>query len=163
MHLDLQRQLFMSYPRFFRRPRRVPVSGNHAPIDTWGIECGDGWFELIASLAEHYEIYIGSLVEQGVGKRQWPRAVQIKEKLGLLRCYINNAHRMPPSLMVMKDEVERASRTICESCGAPAELQIASYQRVCCPVCLATKGTPAFEDIDGYMAQLKTVLKARSF
>ena len=48
----------------------------------WGVECDDGWYELIYSLCEKIQAYIDKV------KCQQVIAIQIKEKFGSLRFYI---------------------------------------------------------------------------
>lgn len=61
-----------------------------ATFDQRGIECEDGWFELIDRLSRACENEIGMLIAQDVPKGRWPRVAQIKEKgwLAFLRQWL---------------------------------------------------------------------------
>lgn len=58
-----------------------------SPFDERGIECDDGWFDLIdrLSCACEYEIEMLISYSQDVPKEYWSRVAQIKEKFGGLR------------------------------------------------------------------------------
>lgn len=84
--------------------------------ETFYFECGDGWFDLIADIAQHIS-----------SKTPYCHASQIKEKFGLLRIYIDvdydeNGDPLVPAEM-MDDfyhyisDKERESKVTCEDCG----------------------------------------------
>ena len=78
-----------------------------------GIECGDGWFELITetlSAIESHCANVGSTL---------PQITQIKEKFGKLRIYFTPWDDGIGSLL---DAAEHKSATICERCGRPGKL-----------------------------------------
>src|ERR1700709_2750822 len=73
------------------------------PIDIFGIECDDGWLELIAEL-------IRELIQAG-----WTREIrQIKEKFGGLRFYADGLNDNRVDLI---DEYANRSFATCEICG----------------------------------------------
>jgi len=73
------------------------------PISIFGIECDDGWLELIAQL-------IQELVDAG-----WTREIkQIKEKFGGLCFYTGGVNE---NIMEIIIKYEARSYTICEICG----------------------------------------------
>lgn len=74
----------------------------------FGFECGDGWFELIHTLAQSLS--------------QYPdlRATQVKEKFGGLRFYA--AGIAPDEAWQAMASAEDRSCEICEKCGAPGTL-----------------------------------------
>jgi len=61
-----------------------------APIDERGIECGDGWFDIVDRLSCACEKEIEAQILQGVAKEYWPRIAQIKQKLGTIRFYVGS-------------------------------------------------------------------------
>ncbi len=100
MNIKLQNKIFRKYPKLFRQ-KQLPAQKT---CMCWGIECGDGWYWLIDSLCK----YISS-VDDTV------EALQVKEKYGTLRFYVNGG----------SDEIDGAisfaellSGKICEVCGS---------------------------------------------
>jgi len=101
MKLELQTELFRRYPKLFREPGKRLVDpevisefeerlqDDNGPFDEHGIECGDGWFDLVDRLSGASESEIETLMARGVQKECWPRIAQIKEKMGGLRFYVN--------------------------------------------------------------------------
>ena len=71
----------------------------------FGLECGDGWFELIKELSKE-------LTKTGA------IATQVKEKYGSLRFYIRNATDEAFDLI---DDAEAESAITCEECGEPGD------------------------------------------
>jgi ribosomal protein L40E len=69
----------------------------------WGIECGDGWYWLIDELCAELWIKDPDL-----------QIVQIKEKCGTLRFYVESAS---PEQFAIIDFAENLSSVICEKCG----------------------------------------------
>jgi len=73
MRGELQQQLFEKYPAIFRQ-KDLPMTQTAM---CWGIDCGDGWYEIIDTLCDWLTTlkkFTGAQVE----------AVQVKEKFG---CY----------------------------------------------------------------------------
>jgi hypothetical protein len=101
--------LFEKYPKIF--------SGKDEPLTQnlmgFGFECGDGWFNLIDNLC--------SILTHDIEHNDEPqiKAVQIKEKYGTLRFYVQGAS---PRQYGMIDFAEYLSGAICEECGLPGEL-----------------------------------------
>lgn len=85
----------------------------------FGFEVGDGWFDLIKELSEKLE-------PMGVV------AVQVKEKFGGLRFYVNHATDAAWDLI---EEAEAKSETICERCGDPGELRGEHWVTTLCDNC----------------------------
>jgi hypothetical protein len=83
-------------------------------------QCGDGWVRLIYELLETLEKYI---LDHELPKGTYPVVLQIKEKFGLLRFYINNAspsdtnYSTWSAMYDMIDKTEDQSIRICEECG----------------------------------------------
>ena len=70
----------------------------------FGFECGDGWYAIIDYLCKR-------LLENG----DPPEAVQVKEKFGGLRFYVNSANNKQYDLI---SEFENFSYRVCEKCGS---------------------------------------------
>jgi hypothetical protein len=115
--------LFTKYPKLFVQ-KDLDMTKT---CMCWGIECGDGWFELIDKVCNDIQTYIDE------NKLQQAEAVQVKEKFGTLRFYLHGSDEYIENLVA---EAEIKSGTICEICGAPAETkQINSYLSTLCDKC----------------------------
>jgi hypothetical protein len=80
MQAQLQTELFLHYPKFFRPPGKCLIDpdviselensllDDMTPFDERGIECGNGWFALIDRLSRACENEIDTLIAQGVHK-----------------------------------------------------------------------------------------------
>jgi hypothetical protein len=99
-----------------------PITQN---LMSFGFECGDGWFNLIKDLSEKIEDYNNSL-----GDDEYPCiAVQVKEKYGTLRFYVNGG---TDEIFNWIDEAETKSEKTCEVCGDPGELKTSGWCMVRC-------------------------------
>ena len=147
MKPELQAELFRRYPKLFRKPGMrlfAPGTGDAilvdstGPIDERGIECGDGWFAIVDRLSCVCEMEIEALDRQAVPMERWPRAMQIKEKIGTLRFYVlgplSDSVREQIRLE-LSDECESA-RT-CASCGGPRKPSDGSSLNTDCDNCAA--------------------------
>jgi hypothetical protein len=81
----------------------------NTPFGMFGIECGNGWNDLIYDLCKEIE-KTDALMSC--------RFTQIKEKWGLLRVYINYGDDKIYDLIY---EYEKKSSKICELCGEKAK------------------------------------------
>lgn len=124
MKLELQEKLFLRHPRFYRR-----TGSSALPFDERGIECGDGWMDLIDRLSSACEQEIVARISQGVAKELWPRVAQIKEKMGTLRFYVNGA--VSDELRSRIRQAEEESSRTCEGCGSPGQLREGSWHTYC--------------------------------
>lgn len=94
----------------------------------FGFECGNGWYDLIYRLCEDI-------------KQLNPPAdfevVQVKEKFGGLRFYVNSGTEEIYNLISVAEE---ASLTICETCGAPSSgpEEIKGWIHTACEACKKT-------------------------
>lgn len=93
------------------------------PIEIFGIECDEGWLELIAEL-------IRELVDAG-----WTREIrQIKEKFGGLCFY---AKGLPENGREIIDRHENRSYKICELCGSTDKVKLCgdNWVKTLCDQC----------------------------
>ena len=97
MKQELQERLFKKYPNIFQ-DKDKPMQQT---CMCWGIECGDGWYNIIDNLCSN-------LSETVV-------ASQVKEKFGGLRFYIWNGTDEDYDFI---DKAERESIETCENCGS---------------------------------------------
>lgn len=79
----------------------------------YGFRCRDGWFNLIWNLCIDLE-------QMGFGENKDDCIVQIKEKLGGLRFYVDGATK-EQQIRIRKAEEE--SYEICEVCGVTGKLR----------------------------------------
>lgn len=98
----------------------------------WGIETGDGWYQLIYELSEKLELLIERWVEQNPNAVYIPKATQVKEKYGVLRFY----HTIPyEEAEVYINKAEEASAKVCEDCGKEGEMSDGGWMSVRCEGC----------------------------
>ena len=79
-----------------------------------GFTCGDGWFNLIDRLCYRVQF------EVDLDYRPQPTVAQVKEKLGGLRIYWQNADEV---IREMSHFVVALSLVTCEVCGAPGAMR----------------------------------------
>lgn len=95
--------LYNTFPRLYQQ-RDSPLTQT---CMCWGFECGDGWFDLLKKLSERLE-EISTLKGLDI------QAVQVKEKYGTLRFYIEGGDDEANKAI---DEAEKESEHTCEQCG----------------------------------------------
>lgn len=135
MNTVLQKQLYQKYPKIFRQK-------NLSMRETcmcWGIECGDGWYDLLDNLCSELQF--------NTDNNDYPQveATQVKEKYGTLRFYyISIAKNKEDKYLERKEGAidgitsfaESLSSTICEKCGNKGEIDDnASWLRCRCERC----------------------------
>ena len=79
----------------------------------WGFECGDGWFGIIDDLCEKIQNHVD---KTGIHQVE---AVQVKEKWGGLRFYINCGDDYIHNLI---NNAENESFKTCEICGSKKDV-----------------------------------------
>lgn len=143
MKVELQAQLFERYPLTLRKPGEEgdnPGANRPGPLDFWGIECGDGWFELLDRMLTDFEKHNQKLRKQGKSKGQWPRVLQIKEKFGSLRVYIEPYQAVTPKLheamVAAEPGVEHNLRDVWRRGGIPQRRVFTGDMR---PLCATTR------------------------
>ena len=97
------------------------------PSLCFGIECGEGWHNLILKLSEKLEALILQLPEVA---RAGVYVTQVKEKYGTLRFY------MSTETDEMSDAIrfaEAESEVTCEICGKPGRTEGESWLSTVCP------------------------------
>jgi len=90
----------------------------------WGIECDDGWYDLIYNLSSELDNWCKQNELQ-------VNAAQIKEKFGTLRFYFNSANVFTDDqykeISSIVDKYEKLSGTVCELTGNVGELKVKGY------------------------------------
>lgn len=110
MNPELDQALCERYPLIFQAP---DASQPTRKAVRWGFRCGDGWYTLIDVLCEQLQYET-----DGNGAPQVV-AEDIKEKYGGLRFNANGASAKQSAMI---DLIEALSLRICETCGAPGQL-----------------------------------------
>ena len=141
MDIEKQKELYEAYPDIFVQ-KDLP---NTRSLMCYGLSCGDGWFDLIETLCENLDSYVSQHNEnvdrfKGVDDiPEWaPReyksvqAVQVKEKFGGLRFYVEGCDDYVRGLISM---AESMSHKICEECGVPGETNKKGWLVTLCGGC----------------------------
>jgi rubrerythrin len=136
MKEELQSQLYNKYPKIFRQK---DFSSMEACMSC-DICTGDGWYDLIDCLCfsiqneinnSNYSIP-GELFCEKQKRSVFVEAVQVKEKYGGLRFYIDGGNDMISGMISM---AESMSYHICEECGSPGKKTNSGWIRTLCPLC----------------------------
>jgi len=122
MTQDHTKYLFEKYPMLYRGVTR-PLTQS---LMAFGFECGDGWFKLIDGLSEKLERINVESPDSAI------EALQVKEKWGGLRFYVNGA---PQSAYDLIDAAEKESEETCEICGKPGVIRGHGWVKCCCNEC----------------------------
>jgi len=108
MDAALDSLLCQNYPLLFR--------DRHASMQEtamcWGLECGNGWYELIDALCAQIDRHLQACFDEG--DRFNVKVVQVKEKFGTLRFYAAGEDDFISGLIWM---AEALSGILCETCG----------------------------------------------
>lgn len=121
MKKELENKLFEKYPKIFRQK---DLSAKETAM-CWGITCGDGWYELINALCSHLQHNI----DNNSGEKYTQiEAVQVKEKLGGLRFYVDSCSDYQSGAIHF---AERMSYKICEECGTTNNVTTAEDENSC--------------------------------
>lgn len=119
----LQKILFDTYPSLFRE-KDLPPSQT---CMCWGIECDDGWFNILYVLCGQINAYteFNNTPEVTIN--------QVKEKYGGLRFYFTGGDKTIDNLV---SYAERLSERTCEICGSPGKLgQTNGWYKTTCERC----------------------------
>lgn len=119
MKTSLQEKLFQKYPKIFKNkdsdPKESPMS--------WGITCGDGWFNIVDSLCHTIQTHCDRTGTQ-------VHAEQVKEKFGGLCFYVdNNIDRYVAGAI---SAANRISGVTCDVCGAPGDKNYSGWIKTRC-------------------------------
>ena len=121
---ELQKQLEAKYPVSFSRKTTC--------IEQRGIECDDGWYDVLDRMFSKIEPLISNLNQRDLHDRF--DIAQIKEKFGRLTIYLRSD--VPGVEDAVKEAYEEAS-SICESCGGKGSIRPGGWLRTACERCLA--------------------------
>ena len=120
---ELQTALLEKYPKIFA----VSDGRKLLPFPMFGIECSDGWYDIINQLCFQIQNYIDwnnqqrqRLLEKNPNnikvQEEIPQVIvsQVKEKFGTLRFYYDGGDNRIDGMVRM---AEAMSSVICETCG----------------------------------------------
>lgn len=139
--------LCAKYPKIFRDRNAPPTQ----TCMTWGFECSDGWYDVIDVLCAQIQAHVDSQIRSQQYKIESGKlsqedaipedelqvvAVQVKEKFGGLRFYVNNAD---DRVYGMIDMASAMSYRICEQCGKPGAPGGTGWIETLCNECRSTK------------------------
>jgi hypothetical protein len=120
MKIELENQLYNKYSDFFSNKDKSIQESCMA----WGIECGDGWFDILSSLCFQIHQHEENINRQIKWKQEQDpeynsdyfsfKFDQIKEKFGGLRIYFSGGDEYVKGLISMAEDF---SCQICEVCG----------------------------------------------
>jgi hypothetical protein len=127
MSPEKDKELCEKYPKIFIN-RNSKISKN--PI-SWGITCGDGWFEILNTACSLIQDRC-DLVYKREGKDIQVIALQIKEKFGSLRFYVVGGDDYIRGIIAM---AESSSTKICEDCGDAGKLYNEGWWITQCEKC----------------------------
>jgi len=121
MDEKLQRKLIKKYPFMKRKKLTKDNTEMHTTYDIYGVECDNGWYDLIDDLLSR----IGPV-----------NVHQIKQKFGMLRFYCDSDSKEMSNIYDLIHEAEAKSATICEQCGKPGKLrERRGWYRTICDEC----------------------------
>lgn len=102
------------YPLIFAERHMDP----HDTCMCWGLDCGDGWYDLIDLLCGQLQ----SMTDNNPhAPDRFPQvvAVQVKEKYGGLRFYVRNASDYQDGMIQMAEAVAYKTCDVCGKAGKP--------------------------------------------
>lgn len=123
MDKKLEDKLMNTYPLIFKG-RYKSIKESSIPF---GLECGSGWYWLIDNLCNCIQGYIDN------NNKPQVEAIQVKEKFGGLRFYINSSDDLIHGMIWL---AENLSFRTCESCGAIKDVsQTSGWIKTLCKTC----------------------------
>lgn len=128
MDEKLEKELYKKYPKLFRQK---DLSMQETCMN-WGICTGAGWYWIINELCSCIQGYIDA------NDKSQAEFVQIKEKFGMLRAYIDNADDYIHGMVSL---AESMSWQTCESCGAVENIvHTSGWVKTICKSCFSNCG-----------------------
>ena len=119
MKNELDNRLCVAFPEIFCDRH----SDKTLTAMCWGFECDDGWYDLIYNLCGDITSYCNST------GYPVPKAVQVKEKYGTLRFYVDQGDDHIYDLI---SYYSQRSRTTCETCGNIGKMRGNGWLYVSC-------------------------------
>jgi DNA-directed RNA polymerase subunit RPC12/RpoP len=116
-------------------PKIFGTSDPSEPYTTYGIECGDGWYDLLDVLCRNIQHHVDWKIERIPEEERegfQVVATQIKQKFSTLRFYYNGGDDYTSGLIQM---AESMSGKICEDCGDKATVKTKGWITNICNSC----------------------------
>lgn len=110
----------------------------------WGFSHGDGWYNIVDVACQNIQNHAdwkrkqepyASMSDDEFDEIHQPVAVQVKEKFGGLRFYVDNADDYTRGVISM---AESMSYKTCETCGAPGKQTGKGWIKTVCESCNKT-------------------------
>lgn len=120
MSPELEKQFVERWPKWFD----IHGSIQHT-LMPFGFAVGDGWFDLLWRLCVDLEPLAGPTFE----------VVQVKEKFGRLRFYIEGGGGDFEKIFQRINQAEKESGKTCEQCGKPGKIRGTTWLRAVCDAC----------------------------
>lgn len=115
--------LFQQFPALYRSVRMDPTDPSSPCIEPeLFFECGNGWFDLIRRLSFSLSALTALAADDIL-------VVQVKEKYGRLRVYVDGGNEEAQDLI---DAAEEESQYICDLCGAAGSLSVTGWRSTRC-------------------------------
>ncbi len=132
MHRKNTIMLLKDFPNLFREAR-LPVSKS---CMGYGFACNDGWFDIVYRLSAQVE---AAALADGIDplSDDWPAAVQVKEKFGVLSIHISAGDKFGYKDLI--NDAANKSKETCDFCGAPGVFRTNDYYYCRCNSCEAKK------------------------
>ena len=122
MREELDKQLCEKYPKLFVK------RDTNEPIEMFGFEHNDGWYDIVNNLCSHIQHYLNWKNKESEVVPQ-VRVVQVKEKFGELRFYYEGGDDYVRGLVTM---TESFSGQVCEECGERGQRRSGGWIKTLC-------------------------------
>ena len=122
MSPELERQLVERYPKIFN----VGAVDSRLPFPMFGIECGDGWYDLLNTVCGSIQWHLDHNADADT---EQVTVEQIKEKFGTLRFYESGGDSVTAAYVRI---VEDISAKLCEVCGNRGRLRTGGWIKTLC-------------------------------
>lgn len=120
MKTELENKIYTDFPEFFNSVKSEPIESCHTPQYLFGIECDSGWYQLLYDLFTELNNNVKQLQSETSYTVVYPQMMQIKEKFGGLRFYVDSATDEQYKII---SKYEHLSYHICEICGKKGKLR----------------------------------------
>ena len=130
MSPEKEKALQDKYPKIFG------TSDPSEPYTVYGIECGDGWYDLLDVLCRNIQGHLDfKMKDLKTGEEKEAMQLittQVKQKFGTLRFYHSGGDEYTAGLIQMAEAI---SGMICETCGDKATVKTGGWIRNICNAC----------------------------
>jgi hypothetical protein len=134
---DLDKKLCEKYPKIFK----MRNASMQETCMCWGFEHGNGWYDIIDSACKNIQHHVDwkrkqssydVMTQEEFDEEHQPVAVQVKEKFGGLRFYVDNCDDYVRGVISM---AETMSYKTCEECGSHGAKRSGAWVRTLCDGC----------------------------